>query len=99
MKNQSERLRTEKVRGQGPKEIFGENAQKHDISVKKRSEVVFETLKNDFPNLEFRIRKSICKKEINDKLNSVDVRLGVTIYLAEASIRPDGGIIEVKDKE
>ena len=29
-KKQTDRLTTEKVKGQGPKEIFGENAQKHD---------------------------------------------------------------------
>ncbi|MBK8471719.1 MAG: hypothetical protein IPL33_05765 [Sphingobacteriales bacterium] len=32
-KKQTDRLRTEKVKSQGPKEIFGENAQKHDKSV------------------------------------------------------------------
>ena len=99
MKKQTDRLRAEKVRGQGPKEIFGENAQKHDISVNDFSKLVFETLKKDFPNLKFRFRNSIDKKEINEKLNSVDSRLGVTIFVAKASIKPDGGIIEVKDKE
>jgi len=99
MKKQTDRLRIEKVRGQGPKEIFRENAQKHDIAVNDFSKVVFETLKKDFPNLKFRFRDSIDKKEINEKLNSVDSRLGVTIFVAKASIKPDGGIIEVKDKE
>jgi type II restriction enzyme len=99
MAKQTDRLRVEKVRGQGPKEIFGENAQKHDISVNDFSKVVFETLKRDFPNLEFRFRDSIEKKEINEKLNSVDARLGVTIFVEKASIKPDGGIIEVKDKD
>jgi len=99
MKKQTDRLRTEKVRGQGSKEIFGKNAQKHDISVNNFSKVVFDKLKNDFPNLEFRFRDSIDKKEINKKLNSIDSRLGVTIFVAKASIKPDGGIIEVKDKE
>ena len=98
-KNQTDRLSVEKIRGQGPKEIFGENAQKHDISVNDFSKVVFETFKNDFPNLEFRFRDSIEKKEINEKLNSVDPRLGVTIFVAKASIKPDGGIIEVKDND
>lgn len=97
-KKQTDRLRVEKVRGQGPKEIFGENAQIHDKSVNSFSKAVFETLKKDFPNLEFRFRDSIDKKEINEKLNSVDSRLGVTIFVEKASIKPDGGIIEVKDK-
>jgi type II restriction enzyme len=98
-KNQTDRLRVEKIRGQGPKEIFGENAQIHDKAVNDFSKVVFEKLKKDFPNLEFRFRDSIEKKEINEKLNSVDSRLGVTIFVEKASIKPDGGIIEVKDKD
>ena len=97
-KKQTDRLRIEKVRGQGPKEIFGENAKRHDKSVNNFSKVIFETLKNDFPHLEFRFRKSIEKKEINEKLNAVDSRLGITIFLEKAKISPDGGIIEVKDK-
>ena len=58
-KKQTDRLSTEKVRGQGPKEIFGENAQKHDTSVNDFSKAVFETLKKDFPKLEFRFRDSL----------------------------------------
>jgi len=98
-KTQTDRLTKEKVRGQGPKEIFGENAQIHDKSVNDFSKAVFESLKKDFPNLKFRFRKSLEKKEINEKLSKVDSRLGVTIFLEKASIKPDGGIIEVKDKE
>lgn len=98
-KRQTNRLSIEKIRGQGPKEIFGENAQIHDKSVNSFSKVVFETLKKDFPNIEFRFRDSIEKREINKKLNSVDSRLGVTIFVEKASIKPDGGIIEVKDKD
>jgi len=44
-KTQTDRLRVEKVRGQGPKEIFGENAKKHDTLVNDFSKAVFETLK------------------------------------------------------
>ena len=47
MKKQTDRLRKEKIRGQGPTEIFGENAQKHDISVSQRSKVIFEALKKE----------------------------------------------------
>jgi type II restriction enzyme len=98
-KGQTERLTTEKIRGRGPEEIFGEKAQRHDLSVRDYAKVVFETLKKDHPRLEFRFRSSIGKREINAKLNSVDPRLGVTIFVARASIKPDGGIIEVKDGE
>lgn len=98
MKKQTDRLSIEKIKGKGPKEIFGEGAKIHDISVNKVSIIVFEALKKCFPNLEFRFRQSIYKKEINEKLNSIDSRLGVTLFVAKASIKPDGGIIEVKDK-
>lgn len=97
-KKQTDRLRIEKVRGQGPKEIFGKNAQIHDKSVNNFSKVIFEILKKDFKNLQFRFRDNIEKKEINEKLNSIDSRLGVTLFVEKASIKPDGGIIEVKDK-
>jgi len=98
MKKQTDRLRTEKIRGQGPTEIFSEFAQKHDVAVNDFSKAIFETLKKDFPTLVFRFRKNISKKEINEKLNSVDSRLGVTLILQKGGIKPDGGIIEVKDK-
>ena len=99
MNRQTDRLSVEKIRGQGPKEIFNEVAQKHDISVQNISNVIFDTLKEKFPNLEFRFRRSLEKNEINKKLNEVDARLGVTIFLENASIIPDGGIIEVKDNQ
>lgn len=98
-KRQTDRLRIEKIRGQGPKEIFSENAQLHDAIVNDFSKLAFETLKKEYPNLEFRFRNKIGKKEINEKLNKVDPRLGVTIFVEKAAIKPDGGIIEVKDKK
>ena len=98
-KKQTDRLRIEKVRGRGPKEIFGENAQIHDKSVNSFSKAVFETLKKDFPNLEFRFREKITKKEINEKLHAVDERLGLTVFVGNASIKPDGGIVEVIDAD
>ena len=98
-KKQTDRLRIEKIRGQGPKEIFGTKAQKHDKSVNSFSKDVFETLQTEFPKLKFRFRKTISKKEINEKLNTVDARLGLTIFLEKSSISPDGGLIEVKDRE
>jgi type II restriction enzyme len=98
-KKQTDRLRKEKVRGKGPKEIFGKSAQKHDTLVNDFSKAIFEKLKKDFPKLEFRFRDALQKKEINEKLKSVDPRLGVTIFVEKAKIKPDGGIIEVKDND
>lgn len=98
MKSQTERLSKEKIRGKGPKEIFGINAQNHDKSVNSLSKLVFSNLQKKHPNLEFRFRDKIDKKEINEKLNLIDPRLGVTIFIPKSSIKPDGGIIEVKDE-
>jgi type II restriction enzyme len=95
----SNRLRVEKIIGQGQIGIFGKSAQIHDDNVNGFSRAFFETLKKNFPELTFRFRDSITKKEINEKLNSVDPRLGVTIFVANGSIKPDGGIIEVQDKD
>ena len=37
------------------------------------------------------------KEEINKELQELDKELGQTLFLSNASIKPDGGIIEVKD--
>lgn len=94
---QTDRLSKEKVKSQGPKEIFSQSAQLHDTAVNDFSKVVFETLKKRFSNLQFRFRDTLEKKEINEKLKSIDPRLGATIFVDRAKIKPDGGIIEVKD--
>ena len=47
--------------------------------------------------LKFRYRKDLSKKEINEALKKVDKYLGQTLFVESASIRPDGGLIEVKD--
>lgn len=98
-KNQTDRLSKQHKKSQGPKGIFGKSAQKHDVSVKGVSISTFEVLQKKFPQLEFRYRGQVKKSEINKKLNEVDARLGVTIFVENSEIKPDGGIIEVKDKE
>lgn len=97
-KNQSDRLSKQHVKNKGAEGIFGDSAQQHDSSVKSTSKSVFKSLKDEFQNFEFRYREKISKSEINKKLNSIDKRLGVTIFVDNASIKPDGGIIEVRDK-
>ena len=79
--------------------IFGTEAKLHDSAVGEVSQVVTEWLKNSFPQLEFRHRKHITKQEINDALKKVDKELGQTLFVNDANIQPDGGIIEVKDDE
>ena len=98
-KNQTNRLSKQHKKSKGPKGIFGESAQKHDVSVKDVSIFTFEALRKNFAKLEFRYRDKLKKSEINKKLNDVDARLGVTIFVEKSEIKPDGGIIEVKDRE
>ena len=60
---------------------------------------VFESLKKSYPNYEFRFRQAIKKQEINEKLQSIDERLGETLFVKDSKIKPDGGVIEVLDKD
>ena len=96
-KNQTERLTIQHIKNKGVGGIFGEAAQNHDGSVNEVSKIVFDILKNSFENLTFRYREKISKQEINEKLNSIDERLGITLFVGNSSIKPDGGIIEVLD--
>ena len=98
-KNQSGRLTVQQKENEGVIGIFGTEAKLHDSAVGEVSQVVTEWLKNSFPQLEFRHRKHITKQEINDALKKVDKELGQTLFVNDANIQPDGGIIEVKDDE
>lgn len=96
-KNQSTRLTRQHKQSKGVVGIFGHEAKSHDAEVSKVALVVLANLEREFPKLVFRHRKSVGKKEINEALRRVDGELGQTLFLADASIKPDGGIIEVKD--
>ncbi|MCM1513077.1 MAG: hypothetical protein NC112_08240 [Oxalobacter formigenes] len=96
-KNQSSRLTSQHKKSRGVTGIFGKEAQCHDSEVCTISHIAIEKLKSLYPNLSFRYRASISKKEINNKLKEIDSELGQTLYVEESSIKPDGGIIEVKD--
>lgn len=96
-KGQSDRLTEQQKEGQGPVTIFHEDAQIHDKEVGNTSRVVIENLKSKYPGLKFRYRKDLSKKEINEALKKIDGYLGQTLYVESASIRPDGGLIEVLD--
>lgn len=65
--------------------------------MKQVSHVVLDRLCEGFPKLEFRHRDSVSKEEINRALQKVNPYLGQTLFVPNASIIPDGGIIEVKD--
>lgn len=98
-KGQTKRLTNQHVSSGGASGIFGENAQVHDVSVRHAGMMVFEALKQEYPKYQFRFRESISKHEINEKLNSIDSRLGKTLFVKESRIKPDGGVIEVQDKD
>lgn len=96
-KNQSNRLTNQHKDSSGVVGIFGEDAKSHDIAVGTISHLVKSKLEELYPMLEFRFRKSVSKKEINHYLSKLDKDLGKTLFTQNASIIPDGGIIEVKD--
>lgn len=98
-KRQTGRLTDQHISTGGATGIFGEDAQTHDKCVGLASLDVLKSLQQEHPRYQFRCRTEISKHEINDKLHSIDVRLGETLYVKESKIRPDGGIIEVLDKD
>lgn len=97
-KGQALRLRIQQELGGGPLTIFGAAAQKHDLAIREVTAGVLIKLTEEFPSLEFRQRSSLTKREINAKLQSFDSRLGQALFVKSASIRPDGGITEVRDR-
>lgn len=96
-KGQSNRLTTQQKEGQSPITIFHKDAQIHDKEVGNTSLFVIKQLEYEFPMLTFRYRKDLSKKEINEALQRIDKYLGQTLFVESASIRPDGGLIEVQD--
>lgn len=96
-KGQTERLTEQHISTGGATGIFGEDAQTHDKAVGLASLNVLEKLKQEHPRYQFRCRTELSKQEINEKLHSIDIRLGETLYVKESKIKPDGGIIEVLD--
>lgn len=96
-KNQSTRLTNQHKDSQGVVGIFGDDAKSHDFTVGKISKIVMSELEKEYRQLSFRHRESIKKDEINEALKKVDHELGQTLFVANSSIKPDGGIIEVKD--
>lgn len=96
-KGQSNRLTAQQKEGQGPITIFHKDAQIHDAEVGNTSLFVKKQLEYEYPMLTFRYRKDLTKKEINSALKKIDPYLGQTLFVDSASIKPDGGLIEVQD--
>jgi len=96
-KNQSKRLTDQHKKSLGVIGIFGENAKIHDLTVGEVSVLVMKQLQEENPHLTFRYRKIIRKEEINKILQKIDDELGQTLFVPNSNIKPDGGVIEVKD--
>ena len=96
-KNQSSRLTEQHKESHGEIGIFGSTAKEHDSLVCSVAKEIIKKLKTTYPQLSFRYRVSISKKEINEVLQKIDQELGQTLFLTNSRIKPDGGIVEVKD--
>lgn len=96
-KLQSDRLTTQQKASDGVIGIFDENAQRHDKEVYNTSTIAMSRLEKEFPKLQFRYRSELTKQEINGALQKIDKCLGQTLFVPNARIKPDGGIIEVLD--
>ena len=96
-KQQSNRLSDQHKDSQGVAGIFGENAKIHDLKVSKVAKHAVNSLESEYKQLTFRFRDRISKSEINQALQDIDKDLGQTLYVQNASIKPDGGVIEVQD--
>lgn len=96
-KGQAKRLSAQQREGQGPVSIFHEDARTHDNEVFNTSTIVMEKLAKEYPMLTFCYRKDLSKKDINESLQKVDSSLGQTLFVDNARIIPDGGLIEVMD--
>ena len=96
-KLQSDRLTTQQKASEGVIGIFEEDAQRHYNVVQNTSLFVMNRLAKDYPKLVFRYRSELTKQEINKALQKIDTSLGQTLFVSNARIKPDGGIIEVMD--
>ncbi len=96
-KNQSSRLTTQQKSRKGQVGIFCQEAQIHDKTLNDVSHRVKDYLTEKYPQLTFDFWKCVEKSKINEALRKIDSYLGQTLFVPNASIIPDGGIIVVKD--
>lgn len=71
-KNQSSRLKVQQQEHHGVIGIFGSEAKLHDVAVGEISHHIILQLGKDYPQLTFRYRKEVEKKEINEVLKAID---------------------------
>ena len=80
-KGQSRRLEKQHKLAGGPAGIFGEDAKRHDLSIRLVMNGIMKALQADYPDLSFRHRPDISKREINNRLASVDPSLGQVLFV------------------
>ncbi len=97
-KGQSNRLEKQQKFIGGPLGIFGDTAESHDFTIRDVMKRVVKELKHYYPGQIFRHRMRISKKEILEYLTSIDANLGRVLFVQNARIQPDGGIVEVKGR-
>lgn len=96
-KPNSTRLTNQHKGSQGVIGIFGDIAKTHDLTIGKITKFVIKQLQEEYPQLMFRYKKTILKKEINEVLKKMNPELGQTLFVNNSNIKPDGGVIQVKD--
>jgi type II restriction enzyme len=96
-KGQATRLSKQHIKSGGATGIWSEEALTHDGDIRDAANKVFEKIRKICPGRKFRQRKTITKSEIHQKLHKIDSRLGNKLFVASASIKPDGRILEVQD--
>jgi type II restriction enzyme len=96
-KGQADRLVSQHEKSGGADGIFGTEAKKHDGSINDVADRVLKEVTEKYKHLKFRKRPAIPKKEINEKLQSLHEKLGITLFVKNSRIMPDGGVVEVKD--
>lgn len=96
-RRQIQRLTKQHKLSEGVLGIFNSSSKNHDINVGTVAKATMQFLIEKYPNLNFRHRNIISKKEINNSLQKIDTELGQELFVDNSSIKPDGGIIEVKD--
>ena len=84
-KGQSRRLERQHQLAGGPLGIFGDEAKKHDLSIREVMNVIVEALQASYPGLSFRHRPDVSKRAINDKLASIDPNLGQVLFIQTAA--------------
>ena len=70
---QSNRLTLQHKASEGVIGIFDTDAKIHDKEVYNTSIIAKQILEEQYPNLKFRCRKELSKKEINEHLNKIDL--------------------------